>query len=203
MKNISSNKNLITIAVICICCVVIFAAVVILISRGKSDNTADEPLVDPIIHTQIDENGNLIVAEGSDYLPESCVGSWAIAKKAHILQSPRNTDMSEEDAVKEEYNSEGVLLAYDCYKTSRVGSVFSPFYKVQDKCSPKLMDEVGMQSDGILDEFGKDVVITQIQVYDQSGANLYDTVFVVNDQHLIYYGTGNFVFDATKVEAVG
>ena len=203
MKNISSNKNLITIAVICVCCVVIFAAVIILISRGKSDADDAENLSEPIIHTQVDENGNLIVAEGSDYLPESCVGSWAIAKKAHIIQSPRNTDMSEKEAVKQEYNSEGVLLAYDCYKTSRVGSVFSPFYKVQDKCSPDLMDAVGMQSDGILDEFGKDAAITRIEVYDQSGANLYDTIFVINDTHLIYYGTGNFVFDATKVEAVG
>ena len=201
MKNIISNKNFITIAVVCVCCVAIFAAVAILIARGKSnqpdynDNIGSTGM-------QLDENGNLIVAQGSDYLPESCVGSWEVAKDSHVLQSPRNTDISEADAVKEEYNS-GVLLAYDSYKTSRTGSVFSPFYKVKNNCTRDLMDAVGMQSDGIMDEFEKDAVITQIEVYDQSGKNLYDTVFIINDQYLIYYGTGNFVFAATKMEAVG
>lgn len=204
MKNISSNKNLITIAVVCVCCVIIFAAVVVLIARGKSDGSDDNTIINGSVGgTQIDQNGNLIVAEGSDYIPESCVGSWEVSKDAHVLQSPRNTDMSEEDAVKAEYKGEGVLLAYDSYKTSRTGSVFSPFYKVKNNCSRDLMDAVGMQSDGILDEFGDDAMLTQIQVYDQGGTNLYDTIFIVNDQYLIYYGTGNFVFAATKVEAVG
>lgn len=201
MKNISSNKNFITIAVVCVCCVVIFAAVVILIARGKSNDDDYNDNVG-ITGTQLDENGNLIIAQGSDYLPESCVGSWEVAKDAHVLQSPRNTDMSEKDAVKEEYNY-GVLLAYDSYKNSRTGSVFSPFYKVKNNCTRDLMDAVGMQSDGIMDEFGDGAVITQIQVYDQSGKNLYDTIFIINDQYLVYYGTGNFVFAATKVEAVG
>lgn len=207
MKNISSNKNFITIAVICVSCVIIFAAVVILIARGKSDGSDDNRLIpdSPSIGgTQIDENGNLIVAAGSDYIPESCVGSWEVSGEAnHVLQSPRNTDMAEEDALKEERAGEGVLLAYDCYKTSRTGSVFSPFYKVKNNCSRELMDAVGMQSDGILDDFGDDAVLTQIEVYDQGGTNLYDTIFIVNDRYLIYYGTGNFVFAATKVEAVG
>ncbi len=228
MKNISSNKNLITIAVICVCCVIIFAAVVVLITRGKSDDFVEDVPPEPMIHTQVDENGNIIVAEGSDYLPDSCVGSWMVGDPAKILQSPRNADMAEDKAAETEADGEGVLLAYDCYKTSKTGSVFAPYYKVQENATPDMMDAVGMQSDGILDGFGENPGITRIQVYDQSGQNLYDTIFIIDatikktvekknaktgkkekktetveEQHLVYYGAGNFVFDATKVEAVG
>lgn len=213
MKNISSNKNLITIAVVCVCCVIIFAAVIVLVTRGKSDDT--NITNNNRTGMYIDENEKLIVAEGSDYLPDSCVGSWEIAKNDHVLQSPRNTDISEEDAVKAEYNGEDVLLAYNCYKTTLVGSVFSPFYKVNTNGTLDMMDAVGMQSDGIADELGEISNITQIEVYDQSGTQKYDTIFIIDakkegedgkkhqTQYLVYYGTGNFVFGATKVEAVG
>lgn len=202
MKNISSNKNLITIAVVCVCCVIIFAAVVVLVTRGKTDGANDTINAGNSTGMQIDRNGNLIVAEGSDYLPESCVGSWDMTFDK-VMQAPRNTDTAEADAVKAEKNGEGVLLAYDCYKTNLVGSVFSPFYKVKNNCSENLMDEVGMQSDGILDEFGDISSLTRIEVYDQGGTQKYDTIFIVNDKYLVYYGTGNFVFAATKVKAVG
>ena len=202
MKNISSNKNLITIAVVCVCCVIIFAAVVVLVTRGKTDGTDNTINAGNSTGMQIDRNGNLIVAEGSDYLPESCVGSWDMTLDK-VMQAPRNTDTAEADAVKAEKDGEGVLLAYDCYKTNLVGSVFSPFYKVKNNCSESLMDEVGMQSDGILDEFGDISSLTRIEVYDQGGTQKYDTIFIVNDKYLVYYGTGNFVFAATKVKAVG
>lgn len=202
MKNISSNKNLITIAVVCVCCVIIFAAVVVLVTRGKTDSTDNTINAGNSTGMQIDQNGKLIVAEGSDYLPDSCVGSWEMSFDK-VLQSPRNTDRSEEDAIKGEKDGEGVLLAYDCYKTNLVGSVFSPFYKVNNNASKDLMDAVGMKSDGILDEFGDISNITQIEVYDQGGTQKYDTIFIINDKYLVYYGKGNFVFAATKVKAVG
>lgn len=195
------KKTLIGVISICLCGIVIFSALAIFLATNQKGEQVNDS--SPITNgAQIDENGNLIVPEGSDYLPESCVGSWEVSQDAHVLQSPRNTEISETEALEAEYNS-GILLAYDSFRTNRVSSVPSPYYKVKQNCGTEAMDAIGMQSDGIMDEFGENPTITQIQVYNQDGTNLADTIFIINDQYLVYYGTGNFVFAATKVEAVG
>lgn len=185
--------------IVCIVAIVIVFAVIVLThgsdKSGDSGNSFNGS-------TYIDENGNLVVPEGFDYLPENAVGSWEIAADAHVLQSPRNSEMSDTDALKTESQSE-VMLAYDSFKTGRASEVNSPCYKVTENCQPNVLDSVGIQSDGILDEFGGDVSITKIEVYNNDGNTLADTVFLINDTYLVYYGTGNFVFAAVKIEAVG
>lgn len=205
MRNINSNKNLITIAVICVCCVIIFAAVVVMMTRGdRNDYTSDAGNDTPVPGgAYVDENDTVIVPEGSDYLPEYCVGNWVLPEKAHVLQSPRKSAISEEEALKQEKEGESVLLAYDRYRTSNVGSVYSPYYKVRRNCGADAMDAVGIQSSGVLEEFSDGAVITRVEVYDQSGQILYDTAFLIDDQYLVYYGTGGFVFAAVKEEAQG
>lgn len=196
-----NKKTFISVLVICVCGIVVFSVLAVFLATNQIGQSSSDS--DPATNgAYIDENGTLIVPEGSDYLPESCVGSWEVAQDAHVLQSPRNTEMSEEDAVKAECES-GILLAYDSYRTNRVSSVSSPYYKVTQNCGTEALDEVGMQSDGIMDEFGDNPTITRIEIYEQDGINLADTVFIINDQYLVYYGTGNFVFAATKIEAVG
>lgn len=197
-----NKKTLIGIFAVCICGIVIFSVLAVFLAKNQITNQPSSDSDPATNGAYIDENGTLIVPEGSDYLPESCVGSWEVAEDAHVLQSPRNTEVSEEDAVKAEYES-GILLAYDSFRTNRVATVSSPYYKVTQNCGAEALDAVGMQSDGIADEFGEISTVTQIDVYEQNGTNLADTIFIINDQYLVYYGTGNFVFAATKVEAVG
>lgn len=185
--------------IVCIAAIVIVFAVVVLTHGG--DNSGDS--VDSFNgSTYVDENGNLVVPEGFDYLPENAVGSWEVTADSHVLQSPRNGDMSETDALNAESQSE-VMLAYDSFKTGGISEVNSPCYKVTENCQPNVLDSVGIQSDGIWDEFGGDVSITKIEVYNNDGKTLADTVFLINDTYLVYYGTGNFVFAAVKIEAVG
>ena len=195
------KKNLVVILSICVCGVIAFSVLAVYLAKSQNNTAGSDS--DPATNgAYIDENGTLIVPEGSDYLPESCVGSWEVKADSHVLQSPRNTEMSEEDAIASEVES-GLLLAYDSYRTNRISSVASPYYKVTQNCTTEALDAVGMQSDGIMDEFGDNASITKIDVYEQDGTTLADTLFVINDQYLVYYGTGNFVFAATKVEAVG
>lgn len=202
MRNISSNKDIITIAVICACCVIIFGAVVVLITRGKQDDFTDIPVMSGENGgAYVDENNRLVVRQG-DYLPESCVGSWAVPAGSHVMQAPRNAAMSEKDALKIEEESE-VLLLYTSYSTHEKGTVYSPVFHVTYNCPPADMDAAGMQSGGILEELGKDASLTKIEVYDESGERLHDTVFIVNDTYLLYSGTGQFVFAAQKQESVG
>lgn len=187
------------IPIVCVAAIVVVFAVVVL-SQGKDDSDNSNGTFNG--STYIDENGNLIVPEGYDHLPENAVGSWEIAENAHVLQSPRNSEMSEADAIKAESEAE-VMLAYDSFKTGRVADVLSPCYKVTENCELSALDDMGIQSEGILEEFGENISITRIEVYNKDGKTLADTVFLINDTYLVYYGTSNFVFAATKIEAVG
>lgn len=192
------KKTLICVLAICGCGIIIFSMLAIWLAQdkfgGDSENSGGG--------AYINDDGTLMVPQGSDYLPESSVGSWQITDDAQVLQSPRNPEISEEDAIKEELDAD-ILLAYDCFRTGRISDVMSPCYKVKTDCKPSVLDDAGIQSDGILEEFGEDASIVKIDVYGQDGKTLADTVFIINETNLIYYGTGNFVFAATKVEAVG
>ena len=106
------------------------------------------------------------------------------------------------DALADE-NDFGVMITYGAYFTHRVGTIYNPTYKMQPNCGTDAMDKQGMQSDGIMDEFQENASITKIEVYNSEGTELCDTVFVIGDEHLIYYGTGNYVFCAVKLDAVG
>lgn len=192
------KKTLIRVLAICGCGIIIFSMIAIWLARDKSDDEGGNSGGG----AYIDDDGTLIVPEGSDYLPESSVGSWEITEDAHVLQSPRNTEISEEDAIKAEHDAD-IMLAYDCFRTGRISDVMSPCYKVETDCKPSVLDDAGIQSDGILEEFGEDASIVKIDVYEQDGKTLADTVFIINETNLVYYGTGNFVFAAVKVEAVG
>lgn len=185
--------------IVCVAAIVVVFAVVVLSQNNDNSGNSDNSFLGG---AYVDENGNLILPEGYDYLPENSVGSWQIAADAHVLQSPRNTEISEADAIKAESESE-ILLAYDSFRTGRVSDVLSPCYKVTQNCKPSVLDDAGIQSEGILEEFGDDASITKIDVYNKDGKTLADTVFLINDTYLVYYGTGNFVFAATKIEAVG
>lgn len=191
------KKTLIRVLAICGCGIIIFSMIAIWMAQdkfGDGENSGGG--------AYINDDGTLIVPEGSDYLPESSVGSWQITEDAHVLQSPRNSEISEEDAIKAEYDAD-IMLAYDCFRTGRISDVISPCYKVETGCKASVLDEAGIQSDGVLEEFGEDASIVKIDVYEQDGKTLADTVFIINETNLVYYGTGNFVFAATKVEAVG
>lgn len=135
-------------------------------------------------------------------LPESYVGSWALPGDSHVLQSPRNAEMTEDDAIADE-NDFGVTMTYGVYSTHRVGSVNSPVYKMERNCGTKAMDQQNMQSDGILEEFSDTASITKIEVFSEDESALIDTVFMIDDEYLVYFGTGNYVFCAVKLDAVG
>lgn len=191
------KKTLIRVLAICGCGIIIFSMLAIWLAQDKFGSDDENSG-----GAYINDDETLLVPEGSDYLPESSVGSWQITEDAHVLQSPRNPEISEDEAIKAEYDAD-ILLAYDCFRTGRISDVMSPCYKVKTDCKPSVLDDAGIQSDGILEEFGEDVSIVKIDVYEQDGKTLADTVFIINETNLVYYGTGNFVFAATKVEAVG
>ena len=175
------NNNTVMIVVICSVIVVAFTVAAIMFANGR--NTDD--------------------AEGFEGpLPERYVGSWELPGDSHVLQSPRTTDIAEDNAIADE-NDFGVTMTYGVYSNNRVGTINNPTYKMQPNCGTDAMDKQGMQSDGIMDEFQENASITKIEVYNSEGTELCDTVFVIGDEHLIYYGTGNYVFCAVKLDAVG
>lgn len=173
------NSNAVMIAVICAVIVIIFAVAVVMFAKGRSDG-----------------------GEQKGSLTETYMGSWVLPGDSHVLQSPRTTDISEDDAIADE-NDFGVTITDAVYSTHRVGTVTDPFYKVERDCGIDSLDEQGMQSSGIMDEFSENASITRIDVYDAEGGNLCDTVFILDDEYLLYYGTGNYVFCAVKLDAVG
>ena len=176
-----NNVSTIVIAVLCAVVMLILSAVVV-IPQKKSET--------------------IVMTKGSDVLPAGSDGTWWVPADSHVLQLPRNADMTADEALADELDF-GVVMDYTTYKTNRVGEISNPLYKVKENCSPKAMDAIGMQSDGIMDEYSDDASITQIQVFDTKGKMLCDTVFIVDGQYLVYYGTGNYVFEAVKMEAVG
>ena len=54
-----------------------------------------------------------------------------------------------------------------------------------------------------MEEFNDNASVTKIEIYNEDGSSLCDTVFVINDEYLVYFGTGNYVFCAVKLDAVG
>ena len=84
-----------------------------------------------------------------------------------------------------------------------VGSISNPSYKMEKNCGTDAMDAQEMQSEGIMEEFSDSASITKVEVYSEDGNALIDTVFIVDDEYLVYYGTGNYVFCAVKLDAVG
>lgn len=179
MKNNTTTK---LIAVICVLIVIIFCLAADIFANRKSGD-GDETV----------QNGPL---------PETYVGSWALPADSHVLQSPRTADMTEDEALADE-NDFGIMLTYGIYSSHRVGSVSNPTYKLQKDCGTEAMDEQGMQSSGIMDEFSSNASISKIEVFNEKGNQLCDTVFIIDDQYLVYYGTGNYVFCAVKLDAVG
>ena len=175
------NNSVAMVVGICIVIVTAFTVAAIMFAKGK-----DNPAVE-------EEPGSL---------PESYVGSWALPGDSHVLQSPRNAEMTEDDAIADE-NDFGVTMTYGVYSTHRVGSVNSPVYKMERNCGTKAMDQQNMQSDGILEEFSDTASITKIEVFSEDESALIDTVFMIDDEYLVYFGTGNYVFCAVKLDAVG
>ena len=135
-------------------------------------------------------------------LPEKFVGSWELPGDSHVLQSPRTADMTEDEALADE-NDFGVTMTYGVYSTNRVGSISNPSYKMEENCGTEAMDQQDMQSDGIMEEFSDSSSITKIEVYSEDGSALIDTVFIIDNEYLVYYGTSNYVFCAVKLDAVG
>ena len=175
------NNSMAMIVVMCMIIVVAFTVAAIMFARGR---TADE------------EEGFV------GPLPEKYVGSWELPGDSHVLQSPRTADMTEDEALADE-NDFGVTMTYGVYCTNRVGSISNPSYKMEKNCGTKAMDEQEMESEGIMEEFSDNASITKIEVYSEDGNALIDTVFIVDDEYLVYYGTGNYVFCAVKLDAVG
>ena len=176
-----TKSNATVIAVICAAIVVIFCVAVIMFAKGKGGNNEE-------------------VQTGP--LPERYVGSWALPADSHVLQSPRTADMTEDEALADE-NDFGLMVTYGVYSSHRIGSVSNPTYKLEKNCGTEAMDQQDMQSSGIMDEFSENASINKIEVYNEDGSQLCDTVFIIDDQYLIYYGTGNYVFCAVKLDAVG
>lgn len=177
-----NNSNTAMIVVICMVIVIAFTVAAIMFAKGRSSDDDDELYNGP--------------------LPESFVGSWELPGDSHVLQSPRTADVTEDDALADE-NDFGVTITYGVYSSNRVGSINNPTYKMEENCGTEAMDEQGMQSDGIMEEFSENATITKIEVYNEDGSSLCDTVFIIDDQYLIYFGTGNYVFCAVKLDAVG
>jgi len=179
------NSNAIMITVICAVVVLAFSVAAVMFAKGNSSSSDEE---------------DYYAGEGS--LPERFVGNWELPADSHALQSPRNADMSEDEAIADEYDF-GVTITYGEYGTNRVGGINQPSYKLTEDCGTDAMDEIGMQSDGIMDEFSENASIDMIEVWNTDETELCDTVFIIDDQYLVYYGTGNFVFCAVKLDAVG
>ena len=178
------NSNAALIAVICAAVVIAFSVAAVMLAKGNSAAPDDEDFGD----------------RGT--LPESYVGSWELPADSHALQSPRNTDMSEDEAMADEYDF-GVTMTYGLFSTNRVGGISKPSYRLTENCGSEPMDELGMQSDGIMDEFSENPTIDKIEIWNTDETQLCDTVFIIDGEYLVYYGTGNFVFCAVKLDAVG
>lgn len=176
-----TNKTAVMVAIVCTVLVLGFSAAAVMMATGAKD---DESRL------------------GGGNLPEKYAGSWELPADSHVIQSPRNTDMTEDDALADE-GEVGVMMTFGAFTTLRIGTVNNPTYQITYHCDPSEMDKCGMQSDGIMDEFEGGSSVTRVDVYDTSGEKLCDTVFIIDDQFMIYYGTGNFVFCAVKMDAVG
>ena len=175
------NNNMAMMVVMCMVIVVAFTVAAIMFAKGRSSGDEEDFV-------------------GS--LPEKYVGSWELPGDSHVLQSPRTAELTEDEALADE-NDFGVTMTYGVYSTTRVGSVANPSYKMQQNCGTDAMDEQEMQSDGIMDEFSDNASITKIEVFSEDGNALIDTVFIIDDEYLVYYGRGNYVFCAVKLDAVG
>ncbi len=188
------SKKTVALIVVCFALVVVIIALAIMLVQQTNSNESESNVSAG--------DGVISIAEGSNYLPDDSVGFWELVESNQVLQSPRTTDTTQEEAIAAEIES-GVTLAYDCYISNRVSEIISPYYVVTENCGWSELDSEGMQSDGIMETFGEDASIVKIQVYDETGENLADTIFIINETDMIYYGTGNFVFHAQKVEALG
>lgn len=169
------------IAVICMVIIAAFTVAAVMFAKGRSTDDGEE-FIGP--------------------LPDNLVGIWELPGDSHVLQSPRTADMTEDEALADE-NDFGVTMTYGTYSTNRIGNIDNPTYKLEENCGTKAMDEQGMQSDGIMEEFNDNASVTKIEIYNEDGSSLCDTVFVINDEYLVYFGTGNYVFCAVKLDAVG
>ena len=176
------NNSMAMMVIMCTVIVIAFTVAAVMFANGREKTDGEEEFVGP--------------------LPEIYVGSWALPGDSHVLQSPRNADMTEDEALADE-NDFGVTMTYGVYSTNRVGSINNPSYKMEKDCGTRAMDEQNMQSDGIMDEFSDNPSVTKIQVFSEDGSALIDTVFIIDDEYLVYYGTGNYVFCAVKLDAVG
>lgn len=179
MKQNKSNAAMI--AVICMVIIAAFTVAAVMFAKGRSTDDGEE-FIGP--------------------LPDNLVGIWELPGDSHVLQSPRTADMTEDEALADE-NDFGVTMTYGTYSTNRIGNIDNPTYKLEENCGTKAMDEQGMQSDGIMEEFNDNASVTKIEIYNEDGSSLCDTVFVINDEYLVYFGTGNYVFCAVKLDAVG
>ena len=155
------NSNAALIAVICAAVVIAFSVAAVMFAKGNSAAPDDEDFGD----------------RGT--LPESYVGSWELPADSHALQSPRNTDMSEDEAMADEYDF-GVTMTYGLFSTNRVGGISKPSYRLTENCGSEPMDELGMQSDGIMDEFSANEKIFAI---DQ----ILQKMYLMKIERLFYY----------------
>ncbi len=178
------SSNAAMIAVICAVVVIAFSVAAVMFARGNSSTGGDDdsPSLGP--------------------LPDAYIGIWELPADSHALQSPRNADMSEDDAIADEYDF-GVTMTYGEFSTNRVGGIRQPSYKLTKDCGAEAMDEYGMQSDGIMDEFKENASVDKIEIWNTDETELCDTVFVIDNEYLVYFGSGNFVFCAVKLDAMG
>ena len=179
-----SNSNALMIVVMCAVVVLAFSVAAVMFAKGNSSSGGGDNY------------------DGPGSIPERFIGNWELPADSHALQSPRNADMSEDEAIADEYDF-GVTITYGEYITNRVGSINQPSYKLTENCGTAAMDEMGMQSDGILEEFSENASIDMIEVWNTDETELCDTVFIIDDQYLVYYGTSNYIFCAVKLDAVG
>ena len=177
------NSNAALIAVICAAVVIAFSVAAVMFAKGNNADSEDE-------------------FDGQGPIPESYVGRGELPADSHALQSPRNSDMSEDEAMADEYDF-GVTMTYAIYSTNRVGGISQPTYRLTENCGSEPMDELGMQSDGILDEFSENPTIDMIEIWNTDESQLCDTVFIIDGEYLVYYGTGSYVFCAVRLDAVG
>ena len=98
------NNSTMVIAVLCAVIIVIFSIVAVMLGKSHSGS------------------GTNVMTKGSDPLPEGSDGNWWVPADSHVLQSPRNADMSEDAALADELDF-GVMMDYTTYRTNRVGEV--------------------------------------------------------------------------------
>lgn len=197
-----SDKTFIKIISICLCGSLLFALIAFILGRGsaKGDDTSNSQSHSG--STYINRDGELIAPDGFDLIPQEYVGNWAIDADSHVLQSPRNPQITEQEAIEAELNSY-IILAYANYHTSNTSEIWSPLYKITITSDIGVFEAEGIQSEGIQAEFGSELSICKIEVYNSDGVTIADTVFIINNSEMVYYGNGNYVFVAHKMEAVG